>query len=222
MSKMRTPLKIISALAILHLLALVGFVGYAWHNGTLNAERAELIAAVLRGEYDAPAEGETGLGADDAAEAGSARDAIAREQTEDEIIRRRLEREKAELQQRLELVSREMQRVRRDRESFEDQRRRAAEEDKKRSESSYRDGFEKQLEYLGKIKPKDAVGYLLSRDIEEAAEILRAMDTRQGKKIIEAAKTPNQQKKIDQILKLMPELHTEGGARSEATGKASQ
>jgi len=214
-SKMRSILMIVSALAILHLLALGGFVGYSWHNGTLNTERVELIAAVLRGEHDSSVEDETGLGEGDTEEAGSAQAAIAKEQIEEEVARRQLEREKAELEQRLELVNREMQRVRREREYFEDQRRREAEAAKKRSEQSYRDGSEKQLEYLGKIKPKDAVGYILSRDIEEAAEILRAMDTRKGKKIIEAAKTPSQRKKMDEILKLMPELKMESGPAPE-------
>ena len=210
MAKLRGLYTVVSVLALLHLLGLAGFGAFMWNNGTLNAERVELLAGVLRGEYDAPAED----GGEDAGEetvvSRNSEETIAREQIDAEIAKRQLEREKTEMRQRLDLIAREMHRVRQEREFFEDQRRRATEAAKRRNEQDYRDGFQKQLEYFGQLKPKNAVEYLLSRNVEEAAEILRTIDTRKGKKIIEAAKTPNQRKKMDEILRLLPELQTEG------------
>ena len=211
MSKSRRIFTIVATLAILHLLALGGLMGFLFHNGTLNAGRVELIAAVLRGEHDPPAEDGAGSVEAAARDAGSAQVALAQEQMEEEMTRRQLEREKAELAQRLELVMREMARVQQEREYFEERRRREAESAKKKGEQSYREGFEKQLDLFEKMKPKIAVEYLLSRNVEEAADLLRAMETRKGKKIIEAATSPNQRKKIDEILKLLPELNVEHG-----------
>ena len=210
MSKLRGILTVIAVLAILHLLALGALVGFLFHSGTLNSERVELLAGVLRGEHDPPAQ-DGAASVEDADEAGSAQATLAQQQMEEEMTRRRLEREKAELTQRLELVMREMNRVQQEREYFEERRRREAQSAKKKGEQSYREGFEKQMDLFEKMKPKVALEYLLSRDAEEAAELLRAMDTRKGKKIIEAAKDPNQRKKIDEILKLLPELGVEGG-----------
>ncbi|MCK4658729.1 MAG: hypothetical protein KAV82_04335 [Phycisphaerae bacterium] len=209
MSKLRGLVKIMSLLALLHLLALVGFVGHLWNKGTINPERVEIIAGVLRGEYDAPPEDESGTPAVKAEDAKSAQDAIALEQTKQDAIRSQIEREQTALAQQHELILRERAQVLREREAYEERRRRDAEADNRKQEQNYRSGFEKQLEYLEAIKPKAAVQYVLSRDVKEAAELLRAMDTRKGKKIIEAAKTPNQRKKMDEILKLLPELNVE-------------
>jgi hypothetical protein len=209
MSKLRGFARLLSILAILHLLGLAGVVGYMWSNGTLNPARAELIADVLRGKFDAPAEPGAETDKTKTEEGTNAQGTVADGQMHEEIARRQLDREKAELEQRLELVTREMNQSRQERESFEEQRRRDAEAAKRKTEQTYRAGFEKQLEYFAKMKPKDAAEYLLNRELEEAAELLRAMDARTGKKIIEAAKTPAQRKKIDDILKLLPELKAE-------------
>ncbi|MCP4593125.1 MAG: hypothetical protein GY842_20510 [bacterium] len=213
MSKLRGLLQIVSLLAILHLVVLGGLGAYWWSSGTLSTERVDLIAAVLRGELDPPAEDDTDDGPGQRGDAETAQVAIAQEQMEEETERRQLERDRAELDQRLELVLREMHRVQQEREYFEDRRRLEAESVKRKSEQSYREGFDKQLQLFGTMKPKVAVEYLLSRSVAEAAELIRAMDTRKGRKIIEAARTPNQRKKMDEILKLLPDLE---GTRASA------
>ncbi len=209
MSKAGGLFKIVSILAILHLLGLAGLMGLLWSKGTLSTDRVQLIAGVLRGEYDPPSEDESGPAVSQDAETESPQAALTQEQLEVEMTRRQLERQKTELEQRLELVLREMARVQREREYFEERRQREAEVVRKKGEQNYRRGFEKQLDLFGKMKPQVAVEYLLSRDVEEATELLRALDTRKGKKIIEAARTPNQRKKMDEILKLLPELNVE-------------
>lgn len=212
MSKLRGAWLVLSILAVVHLLAASGVLAVLCLNGTLTLERVELIAAVLRGEHDEPAEDAAVSAGVSAGQAGTAEAAIARGQQEDEIFRLQMERQKTEMSQRLDLVLREMARVQQEREYFEELRRRDAESANSAERQHYWEGFQKQLDLFGKMKPKVAVDYLLSRDVEEAATLLRALDTRKGKKIVEAATNPSQRKKMDEILKLLPELDvTPGG-----------
>lgn len=201
MKRLRGLFTIVSLLAILHLAAVVGLAGVLWARGTLNPQRVEQIAAVLRGEYDTPSEPAVPEGEAQPDEAQNAKATLAGEQTEDELASRRLERERAELQQRLDLVFQEMTRVRQERERLEQERQALAEATRKRSEQETRGGFQKQLELFSKIKPAEAMEYLLGRDVDEAARLLAALNARKGKKIIEAVKTPAQRRKMDRILR---------------------
>ncbi len=51
-----------------------------------------------------------------------------------------------------------------------------------------------------------AVDYLLARSPEDAAQMLLLMDTRKAKRIIEAAKTTGQKKRMAEIYQLLSEM----------------
>jgi len=75
----------------------------------------------------------------------------------------------------------------RKREEFEQRVDQQAQQQESIEESVATAGFEKEVEELSLVKPKVAVDRLLNRPIEDAAQLLSAMDARTSKKIIEAA-----------------------------------
>ncbi len=51
-----------------------------------------------------------------------------------------------------------------------------------------------------------AVGYLLDKPREDAAALLLQMETRKGKRLIEAAKTPAQRRAVAEVLEMLREM----------------
>ncbi len=67
-------------------------------------------------------------------------------------------------------------------------------------------GFEKQVAILEGIKPSTAINHLLGLESpDEAAELLLSMNDRKAKRIVDAAKSPDQQQRINKILRRMKE-----------------
>jgi hypothetical protein len=152
-------------------------------------------------------EGQADANADKKASSG---DAAATSQVELEIMRREAERIKEELRQRLALNNSILLRATNEREAFEKER--TAEENQRRARlrEQQQEGFTKQVEILEAMKPKIAVVHLLSMDnLDEAARVLLSMETRQAKKIVEAAKGGEQMAQMVTVLQKIREVAPE-------------
>jgi hypothetical protein len=200
----RRMFEVFGLLSLAHFLVVGGGLAFLLGTGRLDGAKLEQIGAVMRGEVVAPpeeADAEAGTEQDSTATrakgestgdtaklpSGSV-DVTALNQMRAEIDRRESERIKAELDQRLATVNRILLQVTAKKKAFEreveDQAQRQAEVEVVKENV----GFQKELEYFESLSPKVAVKHLLSKDPEEAARVLLALDTRKGKKIIEAAK----------------------------------
>ncbi|MHC5109864.1 MAG: hypothetical protein ACYTHJ_08305 [Planctomycetota bacterium] len=127
-----------------------------------------------------------------------------------EIMRREADRVKTELDQRLALNNGILLRITQERESF--RRERDLEAAKKLADKEQQEsfGFEKQVEIIGSLTPKVAVNHLLSMsDLDDAAKVLGLLDTRKAKRIVEAAKSPEQLEKMRSILQKLKEVAPE-------------
>jgi len=193
--------------AIVHLLVLLGLTGYLFANGTLDAERIEALVAVLRAD-------DTGDG-DDAAETEeeeatvtTSEESIAQEQLHEEMQRRAIRRGLSELRHKRVAVSLVMQRALADKERFEKENALRETEARQRQVQEQEEGFKKTLEYIESVKPANAKDLLLlGSSEEEAARILLALDTRKGKKIIEAAfKDPTTRPRMQKVFKMVRDL----------------
>jgi hypothetical protein len=198
----------VALFAVLNMVALVAVTTYAFASGGVNGEKLEHMVGVLRGDepQPAPTEQEEGPDAVEDRKASSA-DAVAKSQVDLEIMRREADRIKEELRQRLALNNSILLRATNEREAFEKER--MAEENRRKARRREREeqGFNKQVEILEAMKPKIAVVHLLSMgDLDEAARVLLAMDTRQAKKIVEAAKGGEQMAQMINVLQKIREV----------------
>ncbi len=198
--------------AILNLVGLVGLLALLSSSGTLNIEKVRRIVGVMRGEEPAPIDGTE---KEEASEAAPARKnevaaAIKESDTDVQVMRLEGERIKAELDQRLALNNSILLRVTTERERFQRERDVAEKQKDQARRKRQSDGFRKQIAIYEALSPKVAVEHLLSLpDPDDAAAIFLEMDTRKAKKIIEAAKRPDQKETVMTILRRIREIEPE-------------
>ncbi len=196
---------VVALFAVLNLLVLGGAVAYLAGTGRLSGERVEQIAGVLRGEWPRPQETQ----AEESTEApppAPSSDTLVQEQAEEEVLRLRVDRRRAELQQQAATIAAARLEVTRQREALE---RREGELDalqSKREKEEESAGFQKELELFASMKPKLAVTYLLEKPPEDAAALLLQMDTRKSKRLVEAAKTASQRRAMTEVLEKLREV----------------
>lgn len=200
---------VVALVALLGVVPLAATAAILATSGRLTGQKLEQIAAVLREDgtdeatdaEDQPAE------AAEPAESSVAAEPELDPRTEAELLHREAQRVRTELDQRLAMVNRVLLDVQQQRKEFEEQQQMAARALQQREESMTTEGFQKQLEYLMSLSPKVALDHLLAApDPADAARMLVAMDTRQGKKIIESARTGDQQEQMRVIMQKMREV----------------
>jgi hypothetical protein len=210
MKTLKTVYQLVALVALINAVILLGGLGYAIATGKLTPERVRAMVDVLHTE-ETPAET-----VGDAVESDKAQQlAMATPppvgSNSEEVIRRDLERQAMETEHRLILARRQMVEVERRREELEQAEAKRAELLDAEAAESAQLGFQKDLEYLAALNPKIAVDVLLAKEIDAAARLLVAMETRKGKKIIEAAqKDPRQRARMLEIQLRIPELKPEG------------
>lgn len=202
----------VALFAILNAAVLGAMTVYLVASGAVDAIKVQRIAAVLRGE-DRPAEHPAPT-----AEAGEAagaegtveqigEDVAVDTSLELEIIRREADRLKEELRQQLALNNSILLRITTERENFRQEREAAAQQAAAERQERQKEGFDKQLAILEGVKPDTAVTHLLALgDVDEAARILLAMEVRKAKKIVEAAKRPDQLEQMKIILRRLRDV----------------
>lgn len=225
-SILRKTYDVAAIFALLNMLVWGGLGAYLVGSGMLAPDKIERIAAVLRGEGEPTdvAGAASGTGADSAPTRASVvgqsvEDASAASQMDEEITRREAQRIKAELDQRIATVNQVLMRVTLEREAFERQVEAEAQRKQEVTASQDQAGFKKELEYFESLAPKVAVQHLLAKpDADEAARILLEIETRKGKKIIEAAKRGNQMERMKVILQRLREAAPSRSAELEDEG----
>lgn len=209
-SVLRRAYDAVALFALLNLLAGGGVGVYLMAAGVMDREKIRRITAVLRGEDqvdETRPDAESSELPPEPAEPALAKDAIVQSQMDLEIMRREAERIKAELDQRLALNNSIMLRVMTEREAFRQECDAAARREKAASLERHKQGFEKQVEIYEGLAPKVAVEHLLGlADADEAARLLLEMNTRKAKKIVEAAKRPDQMQQMRVILQRLREV----------------
>lgn len=174
--------------AVLNWLGAAGLLAFLISTSRVDGDMLRQVVAVLRREDLATQDDETAA-ALDAQSGDSPRQASVETRIEREVARREGERVKAELEQRLATINRILLQVTKKREAFEEEVADAAKLEADRLAERQSDGFKKQLELFEAMTPKTALGHLLNLpNQDDAARILAQMDTRRGKKLIEAAK----------------------------------
>ena len=199
----------VALFSVLNLLGLGGLVGWLVGSETLDADRARAIVAVLQGAEVAEPVDETST---PQAEAEAEAQPVAEFATdaEDEarsrlaIMHREAERIKEELRQQLALANSIMLRVQAERDAYRQERDLDKRQDDAVARRRKSEGFLKQVAILRGLKPKTSAEFILGMsDTADAAELLLAMDTRDAKKIIEAARGPEQMAQMREVLERM-------------------
>jgi flagellar motility protein MotE (MotC chaperone) len=197
---------IFALLAIAHVLALIGVLGYCISSGAIDREKVVQVAEILRGDDEVQEQQESTEEADELEEAVSPESAgIVHDSVE--MIRHEKQRAITEVEQKLALCNSIMLRVQMERESFRREREQAAKLDKQRDTVREDEGFKRQLAILEKLSPKVAVEHLIALpDADDAARLLAEMQPRQAKKIVEAAKSGNQLAFMQRIVQRVREV----------------
>ena len=190
---------------VLNMLAVGGLIAFLAGNGAIDLEKFRRVVAVMRGEDPVTADDEAATSADAASEGAADSvfvDPIAESQTDVELMRLESDRISAELAQRLALNNSILLRITAERERFAEDRERAEAAEQAAMLARQDEGFQKQLAIYESLAPKVAVEHLLSlSEADEAARVLLELSTRKAKKIVEAAKRPDQNQKMKAILR---------------------
>ncbi|MCL2330466.1 MAG: hypothetical protein FWC56_04090 [Phycisphaerae bacterium] len=190
-------------LAIAHLLAVGGFVGYLFATGKLNVERLNQMAIVLRGEFPTSAPAVASQPTQEIERLKSSQDELA--QKEKNKLRNDLisERHRRDIEDRNSLglaiqldVNRQLEQIRSKEQEMTQQR-----EQIRKAEAM--DGFVQTLEIVSEMEPKLARDTLRSSKEADAVQLLMQMDNDKRKKIFNACKTVEEKAWIQRILKQM-------------------
>lgn len=195
----------VALFALLNVVVIGGGAGYLYSTGDLTAERIDQVAAVLRGEWPQPQEAEAEV-VEERADPTRSAESLDQEQVEEELMRLQADRRRAELQQQAATVAAARLEVTRQREALERRDAEIRAQAKRREKEEGSQGFKKELDLLSSVKPKVAVGYLLEKPREDAATLLLQMETRKGKRLVEAAKTASQRRAMAEILEMLREM----------------
>jgi len=218
--------------ALAPLLAAGGFGGYLFGSGHLNRTRVDLIAGVLRGEFDPPTDPNAGIDPNalttrPAEQRGtSAEEAQARRRRED-LESLRLERAQSDLEAQRRLLDQVLQQVLQGQEKLaadkaEYEKQVKAARRKVKQGVSEDDGFRKEVELVKGLKPtqaKDHIIRLWGKQKAEAVRLFMALDNRQSAKILEQFQTPEESQLLSDLLEQIRIQGQEGTAIS--SGKTS-
>jgi len=198
---------VLSVVAITHLLALGGLVGFLVFSGRLDGRRMGLIAQVLRGEIaggvSAASQPASQPAASQPAIAEPAEAALARSAQQQERLQLLLARARRELQDQIELLRAVELDFDRKLAELQQQRQQLLALQNKLRQQRQDAGFAKMLEYFSSLQPKVAKSLLQKTKDADVVAILMALDANKGKKIIEACKTPEELEWIRRILELI-------------------
>lgn len=201
LAKLYNGLAIISIASILAIGAMVGLL---LGSGRLTPERLETIAQVLRGELDEQAEATddaqaSGSSSEEAGQPGPATaasaDEIRQQQREQQLTRALQERAQRDLRAQRELLDQALQRLITAEERFEEDRQAWKTKLEQRQGAVRDEGFEKELQFVAKLPPKQAKEHLVLKWKDEPAEAVRllsALPVSTGKRVLEQLKTPQE------------------------------
>lgn len=216
----------LAVLSVCNLVGLAGLTAVLAAKGALSRERLHQMVAALRGEYDGKAPGASGEKMEAPQEkpaveggasakvseplmqvtSGSPVDESRKALAAQEMALREKNRFDAEIQQRLALANSALLDITQKREALNAEREAFEKQQQRQAGVRDEEGFKKELEVFNTLKPTQAFEYLARKDAAQAARILMEMDSRTAAKILEAARSPDQKQKADDILVRMREV----------------
>lgn len=201
-----TAYSALALFALIHLLILLGVVGYAYQTGRLDRAKIEQISAIIRGgppvASEAVADGADATpGAHGQAE--SSEDLIEQAMKRDEMDRLQRERALADLRNLNLLVDRRMVKLQRDQEAHDQRVIRQNEQVNKQRENEENASRQATIKTIGGLAPKKARDFLANLPQADAVKILLTLPDRKRKGILEACKTPEQTRWRDKVLSAM-------------------
>lgn len=206
MKRIFTALAIV---ALVNMVALGGVAVYARMQNWLSKDRVRRAVAALKGEDKKP-EQPTSAPADKAAEALVRK--VPAADADEGVIRTELDRRNREIQDGWQLLETRQLALVRDRESLEAERVRHAKELEEKTQAPGDSGWQKELEILGDIKPKQAKELLQQKRDADVVAILKSLDDRKVKKIVGECKTAEERSWIGRILE---QLHDGRATQAE-------
>lgn len=222
---------LVAPLAVATVLTVGSFAGYLFASGRLTAARLERLAQVLRGELDAPPPGPAPTSAPaDPAPAASPRVRAAEEvraaRRRDHLESLRLERAKADLEAQRQLLNQALQQVVTEQERLAQQKAEFAEQQKpKPAPTGPDEGFEKELEYVSGLNPRQAKEHVLRvwrKHPADAVRLFAALDVGRGKRILEQFKTPEELQIVSDLLeRVRLQRPSEAGVSGTTGGSAA-
>ena len=216
--------KLFNTLAMLSLAAVLAagaFVGYLFGTGKLNGARLNLLASVLRGELDQPlspsvpavtppTEASSVVRAPTEQEVRALRKRQHLEMLEAERAARDLEAQRRLLDQALQHVLQEQERLAQERAAFVQQRQRI-------KETARDEGFQKELAIVTSLQPRQAKEHILrtwQKEPADAIRLLNAMDESTVKRILEQFRSPEELKVQSDLLEQIRLQGLEGYAQT--------
>lgn len=207
----------VALVAIVNVVVLGGAVGFFVANGTLNAEKVQKAARVLRGEVEVAAAPMPAADDPKAPIAPKVTSRTAVSEEEMDLMQREAERLKTEVDQRVALANSIMLKVKTEREAFRKEKEAATKQQEADRAKQQDEGFQKQLQILTSLGPKTALEHILAlNDPDKAAKMLVAMDTDRAKKIVESAKRGDELSKMKVILQRMQDVAGGDELRAQA------
>lgn len=223
--------KLFNAVAVLALAVVLaggGFVGYLFGTGRLNPQRVERIVAVVRGELDElPEAGESaqtdaasGAEADVGPVTGRSSDEASARREREHFESLAIERGRADLLAQRRLLDQVMQQVVHEQEQLAEAKATLAKQQEQRTNALLDEGFRKELQYVSGLKPAQAKEHILrvwQRQKADAVRLFMRIEERQGKRILEQFRTPEELKTMTDLLEQIRLQGTPGYAN--ASGK---
>lgn len=200
-----------AVLAIAHLLALGGLLGWLYNAGRLDAETVDTLTQLLRGAPDEAAPDEQP--AEEAAAAEPLADGQSVEALRDQRRRNQLRvaaqvRAAADLQSQQDLLNQLILDLVDRREKFDDAIARWERRKQEQADELHDAGFRKQVELVSKLPAKAAKDVLIRKYKEsppDAVRLLNALRTTTSKAVLEQMKTPEEAQVRFELLELLAE-----------------
>jgi hypothetical protein len=203
-----------SIVAVINLSVLVGLTAYAWSQGWLVRDRVQRALAVLQGhEEEAAPSAEAEGGEQRAGKSSSER--IQRNQEAEERQLVELTRREREIQDAWKLLETQGLALVREKEAFEEGKKRWAAEVQAKAKQADDGGLQKELEIISGVKAKEAKELLKQKDDADVVRLLMSMEARKARQIVAACKADEERLWIGRIL---GKLHERDATQAEALG----
>jgi alanyl-tRNA synthetase len=193
---------ILAVVAIANLVVLAGVAAYAWATGRIDRERIGRIAEVLSGQ----AAGEPSPATQPATTqpvVQASQERIRQNEELEEILMRRLERQRREVEDLASLTDAARLKVLQDRETLQQETARWEQRKEAWEKQQHLDGFKRTLAYLEGVDAKVAKSLLQERKDADAARILASMNERKARAVIEECTAPHEREWIGRILQMI-------------------
>lgn len=209
---MRRIYHLLALMALIHLFALGGLVGYLFVSGRLNQERVEQIAVVLRGQFPTSQPATQPAVEPPPPPPEPSRTEIERIQAQKDYYALLAERHQRELDDRRTLNERIQLDVVQKLEEIEKQKTQMEQQRKAIAEQGQQEGFTRTLEMVSNMDPVLAKNLLKNQTKEaDAVAILKAMDMNRVKKILNACKAQDEMLWVGRILNQIQGIPGEDG-----------